>query len=486
MLWYGGLVAVSLSVFAILVLLLATKVIYDNVDNAIKAEARVATRNIEQELSPSAPYWPRSLSLTTIDIYKEPGIAVEVLDLQQNARYRSSGDIPRIPLNQDALQAVQLNEQTQEYIQAVDSERVKVGVVAIHAPGGPIIGTLLVAKSLKETDENIFWLQIVFILSGVVVLTLAIIGGWVITSHILRPLTALVKTARTIASTAHGTHIGNLNQRVQRPHGDDEMAQVVDTFNEMLASLERSTLAQRRFIADASHELRAPLTTIQGNLAFLQRYLDDVPADERRTMLDDAYGETLRLARLVDELLLLARADANPETRNVSELEQESVPEKVEHIVELDHTLLQLVRQLRGRLNLDDAKLKLHVGHIEPVRVRGDEESLRRIILILLDNALKYTTNDEENTVGRITISLERCNEEEAVLQVQDTGIGIEAEDLPYIFDRFYRADRARSRQGTGLGLSIAQTLVEHLEGRITAQSEVGVGSTFRVWLPLA
>src|SRR5947208_15448933 len=122
-------------------------------------------------------------------------------------------------------------------------------------------------------------------------------------------------TARSIASsTVLGTRIGNLSQRVHQPRSYDEMAQVVDTFNEMLASLESATQAQRRFVADASHELRAPLTTIQGNLAFLQRHLDELPAEERRSMLSDAHGETLRLAELVEELLLLARADANVDT----------------------------------------------------------------------------------------------------------------------------------------------------------------------------
>jgi len=117
--------------------------------------------------------------------------------------------------------------------------------------------------------------------------------------------------------------------------------------------------------------------------------------------------------------------------------------------------------------------------------VRGDEEQLRRITLILLDNALKYTPSDGEEGRGRVIVSLERADRQ-AVLRVRDMGIGIEPADLPHIFERFYRADRARTRQGTGLGLSIAQTLVEQLGGRITAESIPGKGSTFSLWLPLA
>ncbi len=284
-----------------------------------------------------------------------------------------------------------------------------------------------------------------------------------------------------------GTRIGNLSQRVPQPRGRDELAQVVETFNEMLASLESATEAQRRFVADASHELRAPLTTIQGNLAFLQRHLEELPPDERRIMLADAHGETLRLAELVEELLVLARADSSNDTslevqaeETVTEGRTRSAPP-----VELDRAVLQLVRQLRRRLDVEGSKLLLEIGKISPVRVRGDEESLRRILLILLDNAIKYAPIRDEEGASHITVSLEQLKGQ-AVLRVSDTGIGIEPADLPHIFERFYRADRARSRQGTGLGLSIAQTLVNQLGGRITAESTHGKGSTFSVWLPLA
>jgi signal transduction histidine kinase len=265
------------------------------------------------------------------------------------------------------------------------------------------------------------------------------------------------------------------------------MGQVVDAFNEMLASLESATQIQRRFVADASHELRAPLTTVQGNQAFLLRHLEELAPEELRSMLTDAYEETLRLANLVEELLLLARADASvdmpssaqePEVRTDGRAGQQPP-------VELDHEVLQLVRQLRRWLVTEGSTLQLDIGHIEPVRVYGEEESLRRIALILLDNAIKYTPSSSEDGRGRVTVSVERVNGQ-AVLRVLDTGIGIDPSDVPHLFERFYRADHARSRQGTGLGLPIAQTLVEQLGGQITAESTPGKGSTFSVWLPLA
>ena len=204
-------------------------------------------------------------------------------------------------------------------------------------------------------------------------------------------------------------------------------------------------------------------------------------------MLADAHTETLRLAKLVEELLVLARADASMapslETRELETAAQKR--SRSEPPVEFDRAILQLVRQLRRRLSLEGSKLKLEIGRIEPVRVRGEEESLRRVALILLDNAIKYTPVGDEEGAGRVMLSLER-QDGQAVLRVRDTGIGIEPADLGHIFERFYRADRARSRQGTGLGLPIAQTLVEQIGGRITAESTPGKGSTFSVWLPLA
>jgi len=388
------------------------------------------------------------------------------------------------------------------YDTSVDGQHVRVQALPIRAPvhgvsgntngvpmgNGPVIGVLLVAKSLSDVDATLLLLRVLLLISGIATLVGTLIASWIIATRVLRPLSELVATARSIAaSTASGTRLGNLSQRVPRPRGRDEMVQVVETFNEMLASLESATQAQRRFVADASHELRAPLTTIQGNLAFLQRHLDELPPEERRTMLADAHGETLRLAALAEDLLLLARADAGVETppevdtlATVGEGSTRKTP-----LVELDHAVLQLVRQLRRRLSVEGSTLKLELGPISPVRVRGDEESLRRVALILLDNALKYTPSSSEDGMGRVIVSLERV-EGQAVLRVRDTGIGIDPADVPHLFERFYRADRARSRQGTGLGLSIAQTLVEQLGGRITAESTPGKGSTFSVWLPLA
>ncbi|HAH01297.1 MAG TPA: hypothetical protein DCL75_21185 [Ktedonobacter sp.] len=500
-LWYGSLIAIALSFFALLFLLLTTDAIDQSVNSALRAEARVAMLDVLHDLSPAPPYWPDQLSLRVVDAYRDPGVVVEVLDTQERVHYLSANGAP-LPLSNERVHMALVGQPPVSYNTTVNGQHVRVEVLPIRAPtygvsgddnglpmgNGPVIGVLLVTKSISDVDATMLLLRALLLLSGGATLVGTLIASWIIATRVLRPLSELVATARSIAaSTARGTRIGNLSQRVPQPRGRDELAQVVETFNEMLASLESATQAQRRFVADASHELRAPLTTIQGNLAFLQRHLNELPPEEGRTMLADAHGETLRLAELVEELLLLARADASVDTPTGTQVAHAAAEKSTRHEppVELDRAVLQLVRQLRRRLDVEGSKLKLEVGHVEPVRVRGDEESLRRVTLILLDNAIKYTPLRDEEGASRIIVSLERDNGQ-AVVCVRDTGIGIDPADLPHIFERFYRADRARSRQGTGLGLSIAQTLVERIGGHITAESTPGKGSAFSVWLPLA
>lgn len=511
LLWYGTLLAVALGLFAVLILVLTMNAIEQNVDNDVMAEARIASLNVRPELSTQSPYWPTRLSLDAIDTYRDPGVVVEILDAQENIRYRSSSDISTaIPISTNAFKMT-FNGQTTWYTATVSGERIRVEVLPIRAPKeevlastsvqtnnrsnanvlttseAPIVGVLMVAKSLDDVDDTFSMLRTLLLLSGLTILVGVLLGGWIIATRVLYPLTEIVTTARTIATaTARGTRIGVLSQRVRRPRGHDEMVQVVDTFNEMLDSLESATQAQRRFVADASHELRAPLTTIQGNLAFLQRHQDELPSEERHSMFTDVHEETVRLSHLVEDLLLLARADASQEIPLVVPEQMESLSEgSIRQLpLELDRVVLELVRKLRRRLSVDGSMLKLEIGHIEPVRVQGDEEHVRRVMLILLDNAIKYTPISDEDRVAQVMVSLKQMDRM-AVLCVRDTGIGIDPSDLPHIFERFYRANRARPRQGTGLGLSIAQTLVEQLGGYITAESIPGKGSTFKVWLPL-
>ncbi|MEW6049109.1 MAG: histidine kinase dimerization/phospho-acceptor domain-containing protein, partial [Bacillota bacterium] len=265
---------------------------------------------------------------------------------------------------------------------------------------------------------------------GAVLATVAAVAlGWAMAGGALRPISAMIDTARAIAaSRSFGRRLP-----VERRH--DELGRLAAAFNEMLAALEQAFENQRRFVADASHELRAPLATIQGNLELLERAAT-LPEPERQAIWEDIRDEVRRLGRLVSDLLSLARAESGQPLQC--------------RPVELDRVVTDVLRSMRVEM----ARHRLTVEHLEPVQVLGDPDRLRELLVILLDNAIRYTPEG-----GRIRVKLVRQSPGvqshaphgadgagEAELVVEDTGIGISAEDLPHIFERFYRADKARSR----------------------------------------
>lgn len=288
-------------------------------------------------------------------------------------------------------------------------------------------------------------------------LSVALLAVWLLAGRVLRPVRLLTATAERIARSR------SFRQRVPTGATQDEMGRMAVTFNQMLGGLEEAYAMQQRFVANASHELRAPLTAIQANLELLERHRA-LPPEEREVAVREASREAHRLTTLVNDLLSLARADAGLALNR--------------RRVELDGVVLQTVATVR---HLASGR-RLEVETLEPVMVLGDEERLRQLVLIVLDNALKYTSSG-----GTVTVSVRREGET-AAIEVRDTGIGIDANDLPHVFDRFYSADvgRSRDRGGTGLGLSIARWIVEQHGGRIAIESRPDQGTTVTIAVPLA
>lgn len=494
-LWQGALIALVLGVFGLVVYALTANSLQEGNAAAIRAEARIANVDLERSLLRQPPYWPDQLALPVVDTYHDPGVGVLVVDRAGKQHYQSeSGPTPNLPLPNAVLESVRAG-QVRWYTAAVSGDHVQSEALPIYAPGAQhtpdnIIGVLVTAKTLHDTETALGVLRALLVLAGLGALGGALIGGWIVATGLLHPLLDVAATARTIArSAASGTRIVGLSQRVRQPRGHDELAYLVRAFNTMLTALEGALATQRRFTADASHELRAPLTTIQGNLGLLLNRGEELPPQEQRAMLTDAHAESLRLGLLVNDLLALARADvasdvvSEPATATTTH----APGERPAQLVDLDRIVLDLVRRFRGRRPAEPLAPKLEIAHIEPVRLRGDEDGLRRLALILLDNAMKYTPADKKSG-GRgrdavVSVSLRR-QDGQAILRVRDTGIGIDAGDLPHVFEPFYRADRARGRQGTGLGLSIARSLADQHGGAITVESTPGLGSTFTVTLP--
>lgn len=322
--------------------------------------------------------------------------------------------------------------------------------------GGRLIGYMEGLTPLGSLDGAIQTFRLLLAAVGLLGLVVGLVGGWAIAGGALRPIARMIQAGQTIATSR------DFARRIAASPHQDELGHLAETLNTMLGSLEVAYRSQQRFVSDASHELRAPLTAIQANLELLRRH-QEMPEVERAEALAEAEREAARLTRLVGDLLALARADAGVSLKR--------------RPVDLDGVILEALRSARQLAHGQ----RLVLEPFEPVQMEGDPDRLQQLALILLDNALKYTLPD-----GQVTLGLQRQGARAEIL-VRDTGIGIAPEDLPQVFERFYRADPARSHDpgGTGLGLSIARWIAEQHGGSITLASHLGQGTTVTVSLPL-
>lgn len=334
----------------------------------------------------------------------------------------------------------------------------RVLTVPLSSARGPA-GRLQIALNLSLMDATQRTLSSVLIGMAVIAMALAAIAGWIITGQALSPLASATQVAMRI------TRADDLSRRIPLT-GDEseEVAQMISAFNETLSRLEGLFTSQRRFVADVSHELRTPLTVIKGEISLMRRMGQ---VDEES--LTNVEGEVDRLTRMVGDLLLLAQAESGRLPMDTK-------------IVELDTIMLEVFHQMR---TLAGGKLTLSIGEIDQVQVSGDRDRLKQVLVNLVGNAIQYTP-----VGGKVTLNLQKANQQ-ARLTVIDTGPGIPAQDIPHIFERFYRGERSRKRSsgsqtsGFGLGLSIAYWIIRNHNGSIEVNSREGQGTTFCVWLPM-
>jgi two-component system OmpR family sensor kinase len=332
-------------------------------------------------------------------------------------------------------------------------------VVALPVAAGERRYAVQVAMSLDDAYAVLRaarWLGL-----GLALIILAGVGitGALLAQRALRPIDRVVTTARRLGEA-------NLAERLPHPGTGDEIGRLVETLNDMLGRIERGIEAQRRFTADASHELRSPLSRLRAEIEVtLRRPRDRAEYEEA---LRSGLEEVERLSRLTDELLVLARLDAG-EGREPAGLSVPLAPI-------LDDTLRRL-RPEAGRRGV-----AVTLAPSPPLAVRAAASALGLVISNLLDNAVKFSPPG-----GRVTVGV-AASGDEAVLSVSDTGPGVAAEELPRLFDRFHRGQAARATEapGVGLGLAICRALVERHGGRIAVDSPPAGGATFRVHLPLA
>ena len=334
--------------------------------------------------------------------------------------------------------------------------RFRMAAQQIYVNGQPII---IEVADPRAKFEGIFTdFYSVLLLAVPIVLVIAAVGGYWLSSRALAPVDQIIGEAQAIDPA-------NFSARLSVPRSGDELQRLSQTLNHMLDRVEQSVFQVRRFTADASHELRAPMTLIYTAAQFAlrrERSTDDLK-DSLRKILHAAK----RCTDLINQLLWLARSDA-------ASSQTELVPTDI----------VPLVSDVAGEAATLAADKRLTIATElpnSPIQIAIDEASFRRMLLILLDNAVKYTPAD-----GRIAVRvMEHSNDLE--IAIVDSGIGIAAEQLPFVFDRFWRADQVRSREagGTGLGLAIARDIAKNHRAELTAESFPGKGSTFTVRLRL-
>jgi two-component system, OmpR family, sensor kinase len=369
----------------------------------------------------------------------------------------STGEETRDPVWERALASgnpqggtAELSSEEPDYVYAVP----------IDPPVGPA-RVVEAGKSYDSVEDTLETFATVLVLGGLLAFLLSVGGAYLLARAALSPVEAVVSSAREMTE-------GDLSRRLPVAHPKDEIGRLTTTINALLARLEaafarreEALSRQRRFAADASHELRTPLTSISGYAQMLEEWGLRDPQTAREGVAA-IRRESERMQRLVEGLLALTRGD-------------EGAPLEIE-----DHDLAAVAEEAArtARTAADGETTVEYLPTQRPVNAPFDRNRIRQVASILLDNAVKYTPDG-----GRITVTV-RETDGWAGLEVSDTGIGIPEDQLPLIFDRFYRADKARASSGAGLGLSIARQIAEAHGGRIEVESTPGEGSTFTLLLP--
>ena len=456
-LWYVSLLAATLIVSIALIYFLLARALYVRVDDTLHAVMQIAQTSLANDLNegqdPADAARSTAAELasrqTLIAIYdgrgrllaeagREDDIAIPLPALEQ------------IPFDDDLLQTI---------VEADDlDDRHRLAFRRITVAGFNVDYTVVAGTSLEPTDEELESLR--GILAYLVPLSLVVagIGGWFLAGRSLSPVVAMADRARQIG-------VENLSERLPVANPRDELGLLAETFNSLLSRLEGSLIQQRQFMADASHELRTPVTTARtaSSVALQQPTRDE--GDYRET-LAIVEQEMVRLSRIVDDMFTLARADAGSHPLR-------RMPMYLDEVVDEVVRALRVVAKTR--------EISISGECLRPAPFTGDEDLVRRLILNLVDNAIRYAPSGTS-----VRVALDRAGNQYAI-SVSDDGPGIPAEIQPRIFERFYRVDAARTHAtdgGAGLGLALARWIARVHGGDVALAASSRLGSTFVITLP--
>jgi signal transduction histidine kinase len=441
---YSTLTGGVLLVFAAAVILVFNALLINQIDNTLQSAAETIINGVKVDSLGRV-----DADLSSVDIDSEVYVQVWGVSGEMQSGWKTLEGFADQPFDPAGLQ-----------LDMPGFTEVRLGAQHLRVVSIPLknnahrVGILQVAVSLDAVDSARTGLTNILIILLIVALLFSGNAAWLTLGLSLKPLETITETAEQI------NRADDLSRRITYDGPGDEIGSLVDSFNQTLERLEALFTSQQRLLADVSHELRTPLTVIKGNVDLMRRmkHLDE----ESLASIDQEAG---RLTRLVGGLLLLAQAESGRLAL-------------VEKPVELDLLVTEVFQEMSV---LAGTKVRVHLNEIDQVIVMGDRDRLKQVLINLVANAIQYTPQG-----GEVFLSLEKIGEQ-ARLICRDTGPGIPADDLPHIFERFYRAEKSRTRgrtTGFGLGLSIANWIVERHNGRIEVDSKDGGGTSFAIWLP--
>lgn len=472
-LWYVLILGVLLISFSGLLYFTLSRSLYRDMDHKLRSLAELIAAESASPLNKFS-FGEIDQTLEASMNLKPVGKFIQVLD-QSGRIGRQSENLKnvKLPISLQALRNASNGSISYETTYSFGNAPLRIITYPVRV-NNQVAQIIQVASSLEEVEDTLNTLLIILMITVPSILMTASLGGLFLANKALKPVDRVTQTARMITSK-------NLNQRIQTLKVKDEISRLVDTFNEMISRLDHSFRQIKQFTADASHELKTPLTILKGEVEVTLRK-KRMPHEYEQILVSNL-EEINRMSKIVEDLLLLSKADIG-EIR----LNREKIP--------LNRFLQGLTEQMK--ILAQPKKIRIEISnHQEEIYVFGDPLRMRELFINLIENGIKYT---EEGGSVLITLTKEaappvlplgpadRRPLYFAKVIVADTGMGIAEDDQEKIFNRFFRVDKARSREqgGSGLGLSICKWIVEAHQGNITVKSEPGKGSSFIVKLPLS
>ena len=454
--WHVAVLGFFLILFSILLYVFLSKRLHESIDNSLKVSANVIQKAALLEYS-RTPLPGLDLFFDQFLGYSNINKFYRIYDGSGHVDSRSKGiDASKFPLTQDAYSRATQGKMTYETFKLVPWHRVRVITMPVIRNDN-LVNLIQVGTSLMAVEHTLKNLRIFLFTAIPCALILSTLGGRFMATRALKPVAEITSTAQDIA------HGANLSRRIPIPEVQDEIGNLARTFNEMMNRLEKSFNQVRQFSSDASHELRTPLTVLKGQSELVLS--KPRSKAEYQEVLSSNLEEINYMSRVLEDLLILSKGDEGKVSLEKEPVELSSIVEEVSR---------------QGEIFADEKEVKIILAYLEPVTILGDAHRLKQMVWILLHNAVKFTPSG-----GEIKITLQDLDAT-VYFTIRDTGIGIPEQDLPKIFDRFYRVDKARSRMdgGSGLGLSICKHIVDRHHGTVDVESKFGEGTKFKIRFP--